>query len=140
MTYYVFAIGGTGARCLESLVHLCAMGIGPTRLHPILVDPDIGNGNLNRTIKLINLYKGVRSQIENPVEGSLFYTDIIFEDTDAGIDIKKKIVERFDPYGNVVFVPTGKLDEFLKKYFEVFFPDYTYLAPSDALKGISMQV
>jgi hypothetical protein len=32
-TYYVFAIGGTGARCLESFIFLCAMGLGPENVH-----------------------------------------------------------------------------------------------------------
>lgn len=104
MTYYVFAIGGTGARCLESLVYLCAMGLGPVKIHPILVDPDIGNGNRNRTIELINRYKNIRNQIENPQEGSLFYTDITYEATDAEKDIHKKIPNLFNPNTNL---PSG---------------------------------
>lgn len=99
MPYYVFAIGGTGARCLESLLYLCATGLGPAELHPILVDPDCGNGNLNRTKELIIRYKAIRDKINNPVSGSLFYTKLLFneneQETDS--DVRTQIPNFFDP-------------------------------------------
>jgi len=100
--YYVFAIGGTGARCLESLVFLCAMGLGPEKLHPIIIDPDLGNGNLNRTRDLIIRYKNVRSQINNPRKGSFFFTDIIYQDTDG-------VEENRNPIPNI-YSPNSGLD------------------------------
>jgi len=54
------AIGGSGARCLESLVYLCAMGLGPKKLIPFIIDPDIDNGNLSRTLELISKYQKIR--------------------------------------------------------------------------------
>lgn len=98
MTLYTFAIGGTGARCLESLIYLCAMGMGPAKLHPIIVDPDSGNGNGNRTIKLINTYKDIRSRLPHKSQpGSLFYTEIDFQLTDKQTDNKQVIPNIFNP-------------------------------------------
>ena len=97
MPYYVFAIGGTGARCLESLLYLCAMGLGPRALHPILVDPDSGNGNLNRTKELIIRYKEIRNKINNPEKGSMFYTDVQFEEKETGPDVRTQIPNFFNP-------------------------------------------
>jgi len=73
---YIFSIGGSGAKCLESLVHLCAVGLGPKEVHPVLIDPDQENGNLDRTSSLILLYEKIREKLKNPEEGSFFYTDI----------------------------------------------------------------
>lgn len=51
MSAYIIAIGGTGARCAEAIVHLAAAGIfnkgfETEDLHILFVDPDTGNGNL----------------------------------------------------------------------------------------------
>lgn len=48
--------GGTGAKVAESLVHLCAAGMGPERLHLLLIDSDTSNGNLRRTRETIRSY------------------------------------------------------------------------------------
>ena len=55
-------IGGTGARCLEAVLHLCAAGAPgmPQRLVPLLVEPDSSNGNLTRTQSLLTWYRQVR--------------------------------------------------------------------------------
>jgi hypothetical protein len=55
MSTFIIAIGGTGAKLLEAIVHLGAAGIfasdsqkdlPPKDLHILFVDPDTGNGNL----------------------------------------------------------------------------------------------
>ena len=57
MSSYVIAIGGTGARFLESLIHLCAAGLGPSgKIFSLIVDPDNGNGNINRVAKTFLRY------------------------------------------------------------------------------------
>jgi len=61
---YFVGIGGTGARALESLVYLCAAGLGPEKIKAILVDPDKGNGNLERTKRLIDAYAKVRRKLQ----------------------------------------------------------------------------
>ncbi|HNW89223.1 MAG TPA: hypothetical protein PKN48_06140 [Bacteroidales bacterium] len=53
---YLIGIGGTGAKVVESVVNMCAAGYGPEELSVFLIDPDAGNGNLNKTITLIKKY------------------------------------------------------------------------------------
>lgn len=49
MSYYVIAIGGTGAKCVEALTHLSAAGLMPEGdLFVLFADPDKPNGNLER--------------------------------------------------------------------------------------------
>lgn len=75
----IFAIGGTGMRCMESLVHICATGMGPKDIDVFLVDPDQKNGNLSKTADLIRAYNSVRihlSQKEVGKQGYPFHTNI----------------------------------------------------------------
>jgi hypothetical protein len=54
---YVIGVGGTGAKCLESLIHLCAAGIFEAeQLRLLFVDPDSQNGNVERAMGAIRLY------------------------------------------------------------------------------------
>ena len=47
--YFVMGIGGTGMRCIESLLHLCAMGMfDDTEIHLLALDTDVNNGNFGR--------------------------------------------------------------------------------------------
>ena len=50
MGYYAIGVGGTGAKCLESLIHLSAAGMMPKsdELHVLFVDPDTSNGSRAR--------------------------------------------------------------------------------------------
>ena len=58
MSYYLIGIGGTGARCLESFIHLNGAGLlkdsQPVKM--IFVDADVSCGNLVRTQKAAGLY------------------------------------------------------------------------------------
>ncbi|MGM9821149.1 MAG: hypothetical protein ACI30D_00950 [Muribaculaceae bacterium] len=59
---FLIAIGGTGMRCLESFVHLCAAGIFDNRTIDILtLDTDQSNGNKGRVEELIELYNKVKT-------------------------------------------------------------------------------
>jgi hypothetical protein len=59
---FVIAIGGTGMRCLESFVHLCAMGMFDGQEIDILtLDTDQSNGNKARVENLIDLYNAVKT-------------------------------------------------------------------------------
>lgn len=63
MGYYFISVGGSGARVLESLAHLCAAGLLPNEerqghLYAMSIDPDVGNGNLNRTDALLKCLNG----------------------------------------------------------------------------------
>ena len=56
MSFYFISIGGTGAKVMESLTHLCIAGLLPDdeRLFIAAIDPDVGNGNLERTATALN--------------------------------------------------------------------------------------
>lgn len=59
---FLIAIGGTGMRCLESFVHLCAAGLFDNQTIDILtLDTDQNNGNKDRVENLINLYNNVKT-------------------------------------------------------------------------------
>lgn len=67
---FVIAIGGTGMRCLESFVHLCAIGMFDNQTIDILtLDTDQNNGNKGRVEMLIDLYNKVKSNDENRIDG-----------------------------------------------------------------------
>lgn len=55
--YFVMGIGGTGMRCIESLIHLCAMGLfDETEIHLLALDTDKNNGNFSRLKKVKEAY------------------------------------------------------------------------------------
>lgn len=72
---YLIGIGGTGARVAESLLHLCASGLGPEELTLFLVDSDRSNGNLSRTTGLLATYQRAREGLKSR-PGSLFRTEV----------------------------------------------------------------
>jgi hypothetical protein len=62
---YVIGIGGTGMRCLECFVHLCAMGMFDNKeINILTLDTDQENGNLSRVWQLIDLYNKIKSPSE----------------------------------------------------------------------------
>lgn len=64
---YVFGIGGTGSRVLRSLTMLMASGVklggNTTELVPVIIDPDGLNGDLTRTVSLMNTYTDIHSKL-----------------------------------------------------------------------------
>ena len=59
---FVIGIGGTGMRCLESFVHLCAIGMFDNQeINVLTLDTDATNGNLERVRKLMALYSDIKS-------------------------------------------------------------------------------
>lgn len=67
--YFVMGIGGTGMRCIESLVHLCAMGMfDDTEINLLALDTDVNNGNFGRLKAVKDAYqkaKGGQSVLKN---------------------------------------------------------------------------
>ena len=60
---FLIAIGGTGMRCLESFVHLCAAGLFDNHeINILTLDTDQTNGNKARVESLINLYNNVKTE------------------------------------------------------------------------------
>ena len=55
---FVIGIGGTGMRCIESFVHLCAIGMfDETDVHLLALDTDKNNGNFTRLKNLKEAYQ-----------------------------------------------------------------------------------
>jgi len=77
MSYYFISIGGSGAKVLESLTHLCAAGMFPTaaRLYVMSIDPDVGNGNLARSSAALHCYASFQ-QMQVGGRTSLFKTKV----------------------------------------------------------------
>lgn len=65
---YLFAIGGTGSRVLRAMINMLAAGveIDADQIVPIIVDPDLSNGDLTRTVGLMNDYNIVRGYLSFP--------------------------------------------------------------------------
>ena len=57
---FVIAAGGTGAKVVEAIVHLCAAGLCPPNVHILLVDGDASNGNRKRALETWNTYQQVQ--------------------------------------------------------------------------------
>lgn len=57
---FVIGIGGTGMRCIENFIHLCAIGMfDDTVVHMLALDTDNNNGNFRRLSKLVDLYQNI---------------------------------------------------------------------------------
>ena len=70
MSKFVIAIGGTGMRCLESFVHLCAIGMFDNEeINILTLDTDQTNGNKGRVEQLIDLYQKVKSEKPEDIDG-----------------------------------------------------------------------
>lgn len=77
-TLTVFALGGSGIRAVEPLVHLCAFGLGPRRLRLVLIDPDQSNAAVGRIRRLLDRYRAVRDHLSAAsAPGTYFRTEII---------------------------------------------------------------
>lgn len=78
MALYIFGIGGTGARVIKALTMLLAAGVrmpNAREVVPILIDPDSTNGDLSRTLELLQLYQDLRKHTEQDVNG-FFHSEI----------------------------------------------------------------
>ena len=76
-TYNIIAIGGTGMRCAESFVHLCAMGMfDNTEVNLLALDTDYENGNFKRLKKLVDNYNRITADREGVAENTLFSAKI----------------------------------------------------------------
>lgn len=63
MSYLFVSIGGTGAKIMEALTHFCIAGTlpGDEKLYIAAIDPDVGNGNLERTSVALNNFVGFQN-------------------------------------------------------------------------------
>ena len=125
MGYYAIGIGGTGSKCLESLIHLAAAGMMPEKkeeLYVLFVDPDKANGSLERAVKTLECYK-IFSNNPQLAQPHLLQTKIdtvanpIFSPFDDGDDDKPRLGEFFD-YAGLKLADDGAADLFEVLYSE----------------------
>ncbi|MCB5251895.1 MAG: hypothetical protein PHV91_01260 [Bacteroidales bacterium] len=78
MNAYLIFMGGTGARCAEAFIHLAAGGYMDTgkHYHILLIDPDNGNGNVNRFLNAYNAYTKIHNSIEAKPPSNQFRAQI----------------------------------------------------------------
>ena len=79
MKNFIVGIGGTGAKCLEHLIHCCSSGLGPDNLWVGMVDQDEANGNVSRTKILLNKYRNLRSSLRNETKHNLSQDSNLFK-------------------------------------------------------------
>jgi len=87
---FLIAAGGTGMRCLESFIHLCAMGLlDGKEINILSIDTDQGNGNKTRTRDLIQTYNNIKGKNGTTNKDTFFSAKIIFYDYYTDYDNNK---------------------------------------------------
>ena len=99
---YLFGIGGTGSRVIRSLTMLLASGVeaGVDTVVPVLIDPDLSNGDLTRTVSLLKKYKEIRSELSfgSEIKSCFFKTEIDDQGTDFRLPIANVGNKTFGQY------------------------------------------
>ena len=104
MASYVIGIGGTGAKCVEALIHLCAAGLMPDKknaqgqvigkedLYVAFVDSDVSNGSLERARITLNQYNACKANKLGATD--LFKTELYIGRKDG------KTYDTWSPFGD----------------------------------------
>lgn len=104
--FFVLGIGGTGMRCIESLIHLCAMGMfDDTVVHLLALDTDKNNGNFARLKELKDKYltiKGSNSADRVPLKNTYFSADLRYYEFSPNYEKKSNFKAVFN-YGDTKF-------------------------------------
>lgn len=120
MSYYAIGIGGTGAKCLESLIHLAAAGMMPDNrdLYVLFVDPDNANGSRTRASETLEKYMKCKNDSLTLGDSLLLKTNILPVGTDNSAhwnmfgDTSKNLKD---------FFRSGNLDVNVRHLFEVLY-------------------
>lgn len=104
--YFVLGIGGTGMRCIESLIHLCAMGMfDDTEIHLLALDTDKNNGNFSRLKELKDAYlntKGLDQANRVSLKNTFFSANIKYYEFSPNYEQKSSFKLMFN-YGNTQY-------------------------------------
>ncbi len=102
---YIYGIGGTGARVLKSLTMLLATGVSLGEkidtIVPVIVDPDSGNGDLTRTVQIMQMYKKIRQNLKfgnRQDKNGYFRVEIEDMNTDFRLNLNNVANMRFGEY------------------------------------------
>jgi hypothetical protein len=111
--FYVLGIGGTGMRCIESLIHLCAMGMfDNTDIHLLALDTDKNNGNFGRLKELKEAYlnaKGLQEKQRSAHEETFFSANIKYYEFSPDYETKSTFKAVFN-YGDTQYNDRGQTD------------------------------
>jgi len=104
--YFVLGIGGTGMRCIESLIHLCAMGMfDETTIHLLALDTDKNNGNFSRLKEVKEAYvnsKGLDSTSRVTHSDTFFSANIKYYEFSPNYEQKSTFKAVFN-YGDTQY-------------------------------------
>jgi len=104
--FFVLGIGGTGMRCIESLIHLCAMGMfDDTDIHLLALDTDKNNGNFGRLKELKEAYvnaKGLKAENRVALKDTFFSANIKYYEFSPDYETKSTFKEVFN-YGDTQY-------------------------------------
>lgn len=104
--FFVLGIGGTGMRCIESLIHLCAMGMfDDTEIHLLALDTDKNNGNFSRLKEVKDAYvyaKGMDAANRTPLKDTFFSANIKYYEFSPDYEKKSTFKEVFN-YDNIKY-------------------------------------
>jgi hypothetical protein len=78
MSLYVIGIGGTGAKCLESIAHLAAVGLSAPKINLLFIDADETNGSLSRARNSVSLYDRCHKLLDQNNQDSPWMSTQIF--------------------------------------------------------------
>lgn len=96
--FFVIGIGGTGMRCLESLIHLCAIGMfDNTIVHMLAIDTDTTNGNFTRMRHLKDAYCAVQNGAE-PTSDTFFSAQLKYYEYNTPYNGNKNNFKRIFSY------------------------------------------
>lgn len=100
---YILAIGGSGSRVLRSLTMLFAAGVRTKHnIIPMIIDPDSKNGDLQRAVNEMRLYKSIHDQLtfNNKTTSNFFASNIdsLNNDGDYLLPLEGTAGINFDAY------------------------------------------
>jgi len=75
-TQFVLGFGGTGARCVEALVHLMAAGVIKDNVRVMLIDLDETNFNVTQALAQLDRYREIRALRDTGTRGRLFGAEL----------------------------------------------------------------
>ena len=98
--YFVLGIGGTGMRCIESLIHLCAMGMfDDTEIHLLALDTDKDNGNFGRLKEVKEAYlkaKGIDESERTSHTDTFFSANLKYYEFSPNYEVKSDFESVFN--------------------------------------------
>lgn len=101
---YIFGIGGTGARVIRSLTFLLSAGVKcGSEIVPIIIDPDLNNGDLTRSVELLHKYQAIRKELsfEDTIKNQFYRTEIVETVRNFQMPLQNTLDKTFEEYMNV---------------------------------------